>query len=352
MNSSRAFWQNRRVLLTGHTGFKGAWLGLWLSRMGAEVTGIALPPDNTPNLFQLLSLDTRIQSNFCDIGDQHRLANLVAKSDPEIVFHLAAQPLVLRGYRDPILTFETNVLGTAKVLEILRTAPQLRAIVVITTDKVYDNLETLRPYCETDALGGHDPYSASKAACEIVTTSYRKSFFAEKDIALSTARAGNVIGGGDWAEDRLIPDAIRKWEAGETLYLRHPEAIRPWQHVLDPLSGYLSLAEASYNAPNIAGAYNFGPNIADAASVRTVIDAAREAYGSGLVEFGNHQPGPHEASILRLDNTKAACSLGVTPHWDLTESISRTMSWYREWYRGRDPVQLCERDIVAYEDAR
>lgn len=350
MTLRSGFWKNRRVLLTGHTGFKGVWLGLWLSRLGAQVTGIALPPDNEPNLFRLIALNEYLQSHFCDIRDLSTLTALVAESDPEIVFHLAAQPLVLKSYRDPILTFNTNIMGTANLLEALRSAPRLQAVVVVTTDKVYENLETLHAYHETDALGGHDPYSASKAACEVVTTSYRKSFYAERNVAISTARAGNVIGGGDWSDDRLIPDAVRKWEAGETLHLRHPEAIRPWQHVLEPLSGYLALAEKTCHTPSLAGAYNFGPGIEDSASVCTVIDAAQLAYGAGAIRFGSEEHTPHEADILRLDNSKASKVLGVTPRWGLSEAISRTMHWYREWHRGANPLQLCEHDIVAFED--
>ncbi|MCD8493827.1 MAG: CDP-glucose 4,6-dehydratase [Alphaproteobacteria bacterium] len=271
-----AFWKGKRVLITGHTGFKGGWLTLWLGSLGARICGIALKPDTEPNLFTLARITEGIEHHIEDIRNAEPLAQIIRKFDPDIVFHMAAQPLVRASYRDPLGNFDTNIMGTANVLEALRDCPSARSIVVITTDKVYENLEIPKPYKETDPLGGHDPYSASKAAAEIVTQSYRKSFFAEAGVGLATARAGNVIGGGDWSEDRLIPDAVKAWNAGKTLEIRAPNSVRPWQHVLDPLAGYITLAEKLWTDPAaFSQGWNFGPEKSGAVTVREVIDLAR-----------------------------------------------------------------------------
>ncbi|BCX12095.1 MAG: CDP-glucose 4,6-dehydratase [Thermosynechococcus sp.] len=271
------FWQGKRVLITGHTGFKGGWLALWLRELGATLCGISLPPATQPCLFELARVGEGMESHFIDIRDVESLARTVRKFAPQIVVHLAAQPLVRASYRDPLLTFATNIMGTAQVLDSLRGLDSVRVAVFVTTDKVYENREWPYPYRETDSLGGHDPYSASKAASELVVASYREAFLREQGIAVATARAGNVIGGGDWSEDRLIPDAIRAWQSGKQLFVRRPEAIRPWQHVLEPLYGYLVLAERLWDQPHLAGAYNFGPDPAEAATVRAVIEYARAA---------------------------------------------------------------------------
>lgn len=348
---TEAFWRGKRVLLTGHTGFKGAWMALWLHRLGAEVTGISLAPATEPNLYTLLGIDQITDSNFCDICDAVSLATLINKTQPEIVFHLAAQALVRASYREPLTTFATNVQGTANVLDALRSVDSVKAVVAVTTDKVYKNIEQSYPYRETDTLGGHDPYSASKAAAEIIIASYRDSYLAERGVAIASARAGNVIGGGDWSKDRLIPDAIRAWNHGRPLQIRRPQAIRPWQHVLEPLSGYIQLAQQLWERPNLAGAYNFGPETNEAATVREVIQLAQVAYGTGEISWGDGTEGPHEAGWLALEIAKARTLLGVKARWPLAESVQRTISWYRQMREGADAMALCLSDIAAYEKA-
>jgi CDP-glucose 4,6-dehydratase len=347
-NPTTDFWRGKRVMLTGHTGFKGAWLALWLHRLGAQVTGISLPAATTPNLFGLANIHAITSSHYCDIRDAASLATLIINAQPEIVFHLAAQALVHASYRDPLTTFSTNVQGTANVLDALRSINTVRAVVAITTDKVYKNLEQAYPYRESDALGGHDPYSASKAAAEIVIASYRDSYLKERGIAVASARAGNVIGGGDWSADRLIPDAIRAWNTNQILQIRRPQAIRPWQHVLEPLAGYIQLAEQLWQQPNLADAYNFGPQTHQAASVRKVVQHAQSAYGQGQVAWGDGTSGPHEAGWLALEIAKARTVLGVNPRWALAETVQRTISWYRQQQDGADPQALCLADIEAY----
>ncbi|MDD5471460.1 MAG: CDP-glucose 4,6-dehydratase [Sideroxydans sp.] len=345
------FWRGKRVLLTGHTGFKGAWMALWLHRLGAQVTGISLSPATTHNLFNLVNIQSITDSHFCDIRDAGELAGLIKKTQPEIVFHLAAQALVHASYRDPLTTFATNVQGTANVLDALRAIDCVRAVVAITTDKVYKNLEQAYPYRETDALGGHDPYSASKAAAEIVIASYRDAYLKDRGIAVASARAGNVIGGGDWSADRLIPDAMRAWNAQQALQIRRPQAIRPWQHVLEPLAGYLQLAEQLWRQPAVAGAYNFGPQTHEAATVREVVELAQSAYGMGQVTWGDGTDGPHEAGWLALEVAKSRTVLGVKPRWALAQSVQRTVHWYRQLHSGADALGLCQADISAYESA-
>ncbi len=346
---TEGFWQGKRVLLTGHTGFKGAWLSLWLHRLGSDVTGISLPPLSEPNVFSLAHIDALTHSYFCDIRNPQALSSLVIQSAPEIVIHMAAQSLVRPGFRNPVDTFATNTMGTVNLLDALRFSETVRVVVVVTTDKVYKNIEQPYPYREDDALGGHDPYSASKAAAEMVVACYRDSFLAKQDVAVASARAGNVIGGGDWSEDRLIPDAIRAWSTDGALAVRRPQAVRPWQHVLEPLYGYLQLAERLWSQRELAGSYNFGPNTHDAASVRTVIELARSCYGRGSVVWGDGTEGPHEAGWLALEIAKARTVLGVSPRWSLDESISRTIEWYRRWQAGDDVRTLCTMDINRYE---
>jgi CDP-glucose 4,6-dehydratase len=345
------FWRGKRVLLTGHTGFKGCWMALWLHRLGAQVTGVSLAPQTTPNLFSLAAIQSITHSQFCDIRESASIATLIKKAQPEIVFHLAAQALVHDSYRDPLTTFATNVQGTANILDALRQIDSIRAVIAITTDKVYKNLEQPYPYREMDPLGGHDPYSASKAAAEIVIASYRDSYLNNKGIAIASARAGNVIGGGDWSADRLIPDAIRAWNAKRPLQIRRPQAIRPWQHVLEPVAGYIKLAEQLWQQPNLAGAYNFGPQTHEAATVREVVQLAQSAYGMGQVSWGDGTEGPHEAGWLALEIAKARTVLGVKPRWSLVESVQRTIHWYRQQHEGADVRAICEADISAYETA-
>lgn len=353
-NPDPAFWCGKRVLITGHTGFKGAWLALWLSRLGARVTGIGLPPLTQPSLFTLAGIDDLAHSHLQDLRDSHAVAAIVRQANPEIVLHLAAQALVRASYRDPLGTFATNVQGTAHLLDALRSVPEIRVVVAVTTDKVYRNLEHAFPYRETDVLGGHDPYSASKAAAELVIASYRDAFLAGQGVAVASARAGNVIGGGDWSEDRLIPDAVRAWDAERPLSIRRPNAIRPWQHVLEPLAAYLRLAERLWQQPELAGAYNFGPCTHEAATVREVIDQARTAYGTGEVVWGDGSEGPHEAGWLTLEIAKARALLGVEPRWTLAQSIEHSVHWYRRYAAGAPAWQLCADDIADFTafDAR
>jgi len=349
MRPNKSFWSGKRVLLTGHTGFKGGWLALWLTRLGARVTGVSLPPATLPNLFSLAGVDDLMDSRCADIRDAEQLAAIVKEAAPDIVFHLAAQALVRTSYQHPLATLATNVMGTAHLLDALRGQDSVRAAVIITTDKVYRNQEWPYPYREIDPLGGHDPYSASKAAAEIVSASYRDAFLAGQGVAVATARAGNVIGGGDWSEDRLLPDAVRAWEAGIPLEVRRSQAIRPWQHVLEPLAAYLLLAEQLWDRPDLAGAYNFGPETRTAATVREVIELARTSYGQGQVIWGDGSEGPHEAGWLALEIAKARNTLGVVPKWSLAQAIERTMSWYRRQSQGEDARQLCLAEIVDFE---
>lgn len=352
MQPEPKFWHGKRVLLTGHTGFKGGWLALWLQRLGAKLTGVSLAPATSPNLFTLAQVADGLDSRICDIRDAEAFVNIVRKVQPEIVLHLAAQPLVRISYRDPLATFSTNIMGTAHVLDALRGLDDVRVAVMVTTDKVYRNLEHPHPYREDDALGGHDPYSASKAASEIVIASYRDAFLAEQGLAVATARAGNVIGGGDWSEDRLIPDAVRAWQAGKPLEVRRPQTIRPWQHVLEPLTGYLTLAQKLWEQPSLAGAYNFGPETNEVATVRQVVELARAAYGSGEAIYGDGSEGPHEAGWLALKIAKARTILDVKPRWTLPETVNRTMGWHRHMAEGVNARALCAADIADYEIGR
>ncbi len=344
-----AFWRGKRVLITGHSGFKGSWLSIWLKRLGAKVTGISLPPNTTPSLFELAEIGAVCNSRFCDIRDADAFAGEINNAGPEIVFHLAAQPLVRASYLDPKATFATNVMGTVNLLEAVRDSAGVRAVVMVTSDKVYRNNEWLWPYREDDALGGHDPYSASKAATEIAIASYRAAFLSAMGVATASARAGNVIGGGDWSDDRLISDAVKAWQSGDVLEIRRPDAVRPWQHVLEPLSGYLALAEHLCRQPSLAGAYNFGPASGEAATVREVIDLARAAYGTGEVRYGDGREGPHEAGLLVLETTKSRVVLKTKPRWSLSDAVERTMGWYCAQHQGADARVLCESDLDIYE---
>lgn len=349
MPLSTHFFRGRRVLITGHTGFKGSWLTLWLHRLGADITGVSLPPVTQPNLFSKANVEHLCEHHICDIRDPDAIANLVKSAEPEIVFHLAAQPLVRESYREPVSTFATNIMGSVNLLNALIGIQSVKAVVMVTTDKVYHNQECIKPYSELDRLGGQDPYSASKAASELVISSYRKSFLSEQGVAIATARAGNVVGGGDWSEDRLIPDAIRAWQKKIMLEIRRPEAIRPWQHVLEPLFGYMVLAEQLYIQPNLAGAYNFGPHANQAATVREVIEMARNIYGAGEVNWHETKEGPYEARLLTLDTSKSERLLKIKPCWSMADTLNRTMNWYRAEPQCTQVRALCEADIDVYE---
>jgi CDP-glucose 4,6-dehydratase len=344
------FWCGKKVLVTGHTGFKGAWLTIWLRKLGGLISGVALPPETTPSLFHLADVQKLCaETDFCDVRDFEQIRSIARKAQPEIVFHLAAQPLVRRSYRQPLDTFATNVMGTANLLEALREIDSVRVVVVVTTDKVYRNLEHCWPYREDDGLGGYDPYSASKAACEIVVDSYRDAFFREQGIAVATARAGNVIGGGDWSEDRLIPDVVRAVESQTALKIRRPQAVRPWQHVLEPLYGYLLLAKKLWQQPSFAGAYNFGPETASASTVEQVVKLCCQVEPRIQVEYGTENAGPHEAGWLSLEIAKARAVLGYHPCWSIAESVQRTMAWYAAQRHGESALELCQAEICAYE---
>ncbi|MDH2431289.1 CDP-glucose 4,6-dehydratase [Pokkaliibacter sp. MBI-7] len=342
------FWQGKRVLVTGHTGFKGSWLTLWLARMGAQVTGIALSAE-PQSLFVAADIKSLCHDITVDIRDLNSVTSAVRQAEPDIVFHLAAQALVRESYRDPVNTSSTNVQGTVNVLEALRACPSVQTILCITTDKVYHNREWAWPYREQDTLGGHDIYSASKAACELMVAAYRTSFFAEQGVALATARAGNVIGGGDWSADRLIPDAIRAWSQGEVVDIRRPDAVRPWQHVLDCLNAYLIYAEHLSDKTDSPLSLNFGPDAADVASVREVISRAGAIFTDARYHFHEQPEGPHEAGLLVLDPSLARQSLGVSNHWPLAQTLDRTMQWYKGFFAGESARALCDSDIAAME---
>lgn len=350
MNPNSLFWQHKKVVITGHSGFKGAWLSIWLQQMGARVLGISLPPLTEPNLFTLAKIDDLCEeSYFCDIRDAQAVEDILVAFNPEVVFHLAAQPLVRASYRDPLTTFGTNVMGTAHVLEALRKCSATKVALMVTTDKVYKNNEWLWPYREDDALGGHDPYSSSKAASELVIESFRQAFLQNQGVTVASARAGNVIGGGDWSEDRLIPDAVRAWQSAQILEIRSPEAIRPWQHVLEPLTGYLLLAEKLWEHPEYSGAYNFGPHTQEAATVKEVIEIAQSHYADAVVRFGQEQKTVlHEAKWLALETAKAKYRLGHVPRWDLSQAVGNTINWYRKLHEGVPARELCLNDISNF----
>ncbi len=346
----RAYWHGKRVLVTGHTGFKGGWLSIWLNQLGCHVTGLSLAPATQPALFEMAGISGLCENHFVDIRDAQKVKNVMSQAKPEVVFHLAAQALVRQSYLDPAQTFSTNTMGTTNLLEALRLSTSVKSVVMVTTDKVYRNFELLEPYSEQHLLGGHDPYSASKAACELIIDCYRNSYLAAQGVSVASARAGNVIGGGDWAADRLIPDAIRAWSAKLSLDVRHPDSVRPWQHVLEPLSGYILLAQQLAASPQLASAYNFGPDFKEAASVRCVIEMAQSAWAAAAeVQWGEVTTALHEAALLRLDTSKSQNALGVLPVWGIDQAVERTMAWYKNQIYGANALALCASDIDDFE---
>jgi len=350
-------WQRRRVFLTGHTGFKGSWLAVWLARLGAQIRGYALDPCTEPNLFNLASVGNIVEDVRGDVRDYAKLEASITDFAPEIVFHLAAQPIVRRSYADPVGTYSTNVMGTVHLMEAIRKTPSVHAVVCVTTDKCYQNQEWIWPYRETDPLGGHDPYASSKACAEIVSAAYRSSFFPieplhEHRVALATARAGNVIGGGDWSEDRLIPDLIRGFRSGQPVLIRRPNAIRPWQHVLDPLHGYLMLAQELLAQPaRFASAYNFGPSDEDVWPVERIATKLVRMWGDGASWIRDSVPSVHEDQVLRLDASKARVELGWQPKLKIEAALEWTMGWYRAWNQGANMAEFTRTQIIEYEDA-
>lgn len=352
INPDPAFWLDRRVLITGHTGFKGSWLALWLGRLGARPSGLALAPNTQPNLFDL-AVEDRITSRIADIRDLPAVQGIVAEIEPEIVFHLAAQALVRASYRDPVGTYAANVMGTVHLLEAVRNVPSVKAVVVVTSDKAYANREWPWAYRETEALGGHDPYSSSKACTELVTSAYRTSFFGggNHSAKIATARAGNVFGGGDWSPDRLIPDIVRSFERGESVEIRSPRAIRPWQHVLEPLSGYLRLAEclAGAEGEQFGEAWNFGPAEEDCRAVSQVVERLMLTWGEGAAWHLSANQHPHEAAFLKVDASKARGGLGWDRRLHLDEALAWTADWYRRQSAGASAHDLTVRQIEAYE---
>ncbi len=348
-DSAAQFWRGRRVLLTGHTGFKGAWMSLWLESLGAEVCGYALAPAGEPNLWNILGARA-LRSVIADIRDPQRLGEAVARADPQIVIHMAAQALVRESYRDPLGTYATNVMGTATLLQACRALRRLECVVVVTSDKVYANSGGGRRFAEGDPLGGHDPYSSSKACTELVAASFRDSFFADGP-PLATARAGNVIGGGDWSQDRLIPDCVRGLESGQAVNLRYPDAVRPWQHVLEPLSGYLALAQGLVAAPaRTPRAVNFGPDPASFCTVREVVEAfgARFAGRPGWVR--DPAPQPPEAQALTLSSGLAARTLSWRPTLDIRQALSWTAHWYSAYSAGENMLAFSQAQIAQYRE--
>lgn len=345
---SPRFWQGKRVFVTGHTGFKGSWLALWLQQMGAVVKGYALTPPTQPSLFEVANVSNGMDSEIGDIRNLNQLKSSMAAFNPDILIHMAAQPLVRLSYREPLETYDINVMGTAKVLEAARSCPNVKAIVSVTTDKCYENKEWVWGYREDEPMGGYDPYSSSKGCAELVTSAYRRSFLAEAGAGLATARAGNVIGGGDWAEDRLIPDILRAFEKVQPVIIRNPASTRPWQHVLEPLSGYLVLAQALYEQPTAyAEGWNFGPFDEDAKPVSWILDQMVSKWQGARWQL-DATAHPHEAGYLKLDISKAKARLHWQPTWRLGHTLDLIVDWHQAWLAGADMQQRCLAEITQY----
>jgi CDP-glucose 4,6-dehydratase len=342
------FWRGRRVFLTGHTGFKGSWLTLMLEMLGARTTGYSLPAPTDPSMFELLGLASALDHHIGDIRDLAAMEAAMHAAEPEIVLHLAAQPLVRASYAAPIETYATNLMGTVNLLDACRRVPSIRAVIVVTTDKCYENAGIARGYCESDPMGGHDPYSSSKGCAELAVSAYRDSFLREAGIGVASARAGNVIGGGDFAVDRLVPDAVRAFCAGVPLEIRNPAAIRPWQHVLEPLGGYLMLAERLHDDSAFAEGWNFGPAVADAAPVEQVVESLIGCWGGGASWAQSPGTHPHEAATLMLDCSKANERLGWHPQLSLEGALKLSADWYRCWHEQGDLAAISKAQINQY----
>ena len=347
------FWNGKKVFLTGHTGFKGGWLSLWLASMGAKVKGYALTPNTTPNFFEVAKIESDLEkSHIADIRDLEKLQKVMADAKPEIIIHMAAQPLVRYSYTNPVETYATNVMGTVHVLESARTLESVRATVVVTTDKCYENREQEAGYREDGAMGGFDPYSSSKGCAELVTSAYRRSYFSKSVNHVASARAGNVIGGGDWSQDRLIPDAIKAFEANQPLMIRNPMAIRPWQHVLEPLSGYLILAQALYEPGTAyASSWNFGPRDEDNRAVQDVVNLMISGWGNSARWEKEGSEQPHEAHLLKLDCSKAHTQLGWTPKWNLEMAMQKIIQWQKAYQTKENMQAVSLAQINQYMNA-
>ena len=343
------FWRNKKVLVTGHTGFKGGWLTIWLNTLGCNVSGIGLPPQTQQSLFSQARISEICDSFIVDIRNVDKLNKTISAINPDIVFHLAAQSLVRESYDDPLNTISTNVMGTANILDCIRGSDSIKTAVMVTTDKVYRDQNTSIPYTEESILGGHDPYSASKSASELIIDSYRNAFLKDRDIHIGSARAGNVIGGGDWAKDRIIPDAIKAWSTNSTLHIRNPNSIRPWQHVLEPLFGYIIFAQALDQDISLAQPYNFGPNFKDTETVQNIISIAKSLWGNAKVDFRNVSSPLKETFFLSLSSEKSQRELKITPKWDINQAIEYTINWYKKQLNGDDALDLCNHDIKLFE---
>ncbi len=349
MSVDPLFWDGKRVLLTGHTGFKGGWLSLWLQQLGAEVQGLALAPPSGPSLFEAARVGDGMASAIGDIRDLAFVSRTMASFRPDVVIHMAAQPLVRLSYAEPVETYATNVMGTVHLLEAVRQTPGVRVVVNVTTDKCYENREWAWGYREDEPMGGHDPYSNSKGCAELVSSAYRRSFFQSGGPALATARAGNVIGGGDWATDRLVPDILRAFERNEPAVIRNPHSTRPWQHVLEPLSGYLTLAQRLWSdGAAFAEGWNLGPRDEDAKPVQWIVEQLVERWGHGARWQLDGSDHPHEAHFLKLDISKARSRLGWEPRWRLADALHHIVSWHQAWRAGQDARALCLAQIAQY----
>lgn len=341
------FYRGKRVFVTGHTGFKGSWLCTILRMAGAEVTGFALPPEEM-SLYKIIGAERNMHSVSGDIRDYDSLWRAFNDAEPEIVFHMAAQPIVREGYRDPVGTYSTNMMGTVHVLECVRQSNDVRSFLNVTTDKVYQNRQWCWGYRETDTLGGFDPYASSKSCSELVTDSYRNSFFSDGSVAVSTARAGNVIGGGDFAADRIIPDCVRAVQRGVPIQVRNPNSVRPYQHVLDPLAAYLLIAQRQYENTCLAGSYNVGPDSGDCLTTGQLADLFCQAWGEPARWEQAGQSGPHEDTVLRLDCAKIRTALGWKPKWDTVQAVTETVNWTKAWFDGQDVAAYMEDQITAF----
>ena len=346
--NQKIFWNNKNVLITGHSGFKGSWLTLWLNMLGAKVTGISLKPNTNPNIFDLCNIRNICNSNFINISNLKKIKEVINFVNPEIVFHLAAQPLVIESYKNPLKTLKTNFMGTANILAALNKIKSVKVIIIVTTDKVYEYPKSNKALKETDRLGGNDIYSASKASCELLVNAYRSSFFNDKDVLISTVRSGNIIGGGDWSKNRIFPDIIRCIYKKKSLKIRNPMATRPWQHVIEPVYGYLKLAELMFKKKINKNSFNFGPGYKEIISVEEMVKIIKKIYPSLNYKVIKNYAGPLESKFLTLDIENAKKYLNYNPQFSIYQTVRKTLDWYLKFYDGYEPHKLCENDIKSY----